>query len=398
MSALALGGLLALAPTAAVAADPGPELRAHGPGGRSFTPGAAGVGDPYFPLDGNGGYDVRHYDLDVRYDPATDVIVGEATITAHATQDLSAFNLDLSGLAVRSVVVDGRTAAWSRDGDELTVTPQRGLRERSRFRVVVRYDGVPAPIVENLGLSGFMPTDDGALVAGQPHVAATWFPVNDHPTDTASYTIEVAVPEGLEASSNGILRSTRTRDGWTTWRWEAKDPMASYLVTLAMGDFDLSAYRADGVRYWDAVDPALDDAGGPRTGSGRPWRSPPARPSSDSHARSRCRPPVPRCPSGSSGTPSPRSTSSWSRRACPGPTRGPRCRTSTGTPPRTPGSRAPPGSRSTRSSSTTSRPPRTAAARAARPASGGRPRAPAPAPSSGRSTSRRTPAGRSRCR
>ena len=26
-------------------------------------PGAAGIGDPYFPLEGNGGYDVRHYDL-----------------------------------------------------------------------------------------------------------------------------------------------------------------------------------------------------------------------------------------------------------------------------------------------------------------------------------------------
>ncbi len=26
-----------------------------------FTAGAAGVGDPYFPDDGNGGYDVDHY-------------------------------------------------------------------------------------------------------------------------------------------------------------------------------------------------------------------------------------------------------------------------------------------------------------------------------------------------
>jgi hypothetical protein len=35
-------------------------------------PGAAGIGDPYFPLEGNGGYDVRHYDLTFSYDPATD--------------------------------------------------------------------------------------------------------------------------------------------------------------------------------------------------------------------------------------------------------------------------------------------------------------------------------------
>jgi hypothetical protein len=64
--------------------------------------GAAGIGDPYFPLDGNGGYDVRHYDLDVRYDPATDVLQGVATIEARATQALSSFNLDFVGLTVRS--------------------------------------------------------------------------------------------------------------------------------------------------------------------------------------------------------------------------------------------------------------------------------------------------------
>ena len=45
-------------------------------------PGAAGIGDPYFPLDGNGGYDVRHYDLRCRLRPATDVLQGMAQIQA----------------------------------------------------------------------------------------------------------------------------------------------------------------------------------------------------------------------------------------------------------------------------------------------------------------------------
>ncbi len=40
----------------------------------TFRPGAAGIGDPYFPMDGNGGYDVKAYDLELGYDPATDVL------------------------------------------------------------------------------------------------------------------------------------------------------------------------------------------------------------------------------------------------------------------------------------------------------------------------------------
>jgi hypothetical protein len=37
-----------------------------------YSPGAPGIGDSYFPLEGNGGYDVQHYDLGLSYDPVTD--------------------------------------------------------------------------------------------------------------------------------------------------------------------------------------------------------------------------------------------------------------------------------------------------------------------------------------
>jgi hypothetical protein len=229
-----------------------------------FSPGAPGIGDPYFPLDGNGGYDVSSYRLDLRYDPSTDRLSGLATISARATQNLSRFNLDLHGLTVRSIVVDRRVANFGRSGDELTVTPLRGLHRGERFTVIVAYDGVPETLEDG---SGFVHTDDGALVVGQPHVAATWFPVNDHPLDKASYEFHITVPAGREAVANGVLRDTDTRRGWTTWTWEAREPMASYLATATNGDFRLTSYRRDGIRFIDAVDPDLYDPSPPRTGS-----------------------------------------------------------------------------------------------------------------------------------
>jgi hypothetical protein len=232
-----------------------------------FGPGASGAGDPYFPLDGNGGYDVKHYDLDLTYDPATDMLGGKATILARATQNLSSFNLDFVGLTIESIKVDGRPASWSRDGQELTVSPSRGLRKQRKFTTVVRYEGIPETIFDEFGISGFIHTDDGALVAGQPHVAATWFPANDHPIDKASYTFKVSVPAGLEVVANGKLKGHWTWRGWTTWLWDAKEPMASYLATANVGEFDLRAYKEDGIRYWDAVDPDLyEPNASPRTG------------------------------------------------------------------------------------------------------------------------------------
>jgi Peptidase family M1 domain/Peptidase M1 N-terminal domain len=222
-----------------------------------FSPGAPGVGDPYFPLDGNGGYEVQHYGLNVTYDPATDRLVGVVTIEAMATENLSRFNLDFDGLTVRSIRVDGRRAMWDRDHGELMITPQDGLRKDQPFVTVVHYGGIPKPIRDALGVSGPLPTDDGVLILGEPHGASTWFPANDHPTDKASFTFDITVPEGLEAIANGSLEDSSTQGGWTTWRWEAEEPMATYLAALAIGEFDIRAYETAGIRFWDAIDPVL---------------------------------------------------------------------------------------------------------------------------------------------
>jgi aminopeptidase N len=224
----------------------------------ALTAGSPGIGDPYYPLDGNGGYDVERYDLDVRYDPGTDELVGEATVRAVADQELSRFNLDLSGLTVQEVTVDGRPASARRTADELVVTPAQRLRAGQTFTTVVRYSGEPRPVQDELGDSGFIHTPDGAVVAGQPDSAATWFPSNDHPRDAAALSVTATVPAGLVAVSNGVLADRHTDGDWTTWRWEADEPMATYLVTLAIGEFDLQERVVDGVRYWDAIDPAID--------------------------------------------------------------------------------------------------------------------------------------------
>lgn len=218
--------------------------------GAAFTPGAAGIGDPYFPLDGNGGYDVAAYDLTLGYTPATNTLTGTARIRAEATQDLSTFNLDFRGLTVREITVNGQPAQWTRSGAELTVEPAAGLPDGSTFSTVVRYDGVPTR-VEGVG---FIHTDDGAVVVGEPHVAATWFPVNDHPSDKASYVFRVTVPAGLEVVANGLPRGRTTAGGRTTWTWQAAEPMASYLATATIGEFQLTSRTVDGIQYIDALD------------------------------------------------------------------------------------------------------------------------------------------------
>jgi opacity protein-like surface antigen len=79
-----------------------------------YEVGSPGSGDPFFPLAGNGGYDVRHYSLDVEYEPDTDQLTGRSVVVARTTQNLRRFNLDLREfLTVSSVRVNGRRASFT---------------------------------------------------------------------------------------------------------------------------------------------------------------------------------------------------------------------------------------------------------------------------------------------
>ncbi|MFR0353382.1 M1 family metallopeptidase [Streptomyces sediminimaris] len=234
-------------------------------GGVHGTPGGSGVHDPYFPKAGNGGYDVGHYDLRLAYDPSGGDrrLTGIATLTARADQDLSAFDLDLVGLHVDGVTVEGRPARFNRAGQELTVRPHDDLAARETFRVTVRYSGTPRTLTDPDGShEGWLRTADGALALGEPVGSMAWFPGNHHPSDKATYDIAVTVPKGLQAVSNGELTGETSAGGRTTFSWHTAAPMASYLATVAVGHYDVSRYTIgpDRLPAYVAVDPTQTKA------------------------------------------------------------------------------------------------------------------------------------------
>ncbi|KPI19908.1 Peptidase M1 membrane alanine aminopeptidase [Actinobacteria bacterium OK074] len=210
-----------------------------------YSPGAPGIGDSYYPYYGNGGYDVEHYDLRLKYQPQTDELAGTATILGVTTQDLSSFDLDFL-LDVSEVRVNGATAAFTTaEQHELVVTPAKPLPKGTPITVVVRYTGVPST-KSAYGFSTWHRTPDGAVAADEPESAWWWFPSNDHPSDKATYDVSVAVPDGTQAISNGTLQSVSSQLGWTRYSWRQNKPQATYLATLALGKFDITTSTSEG--------------------------------------------------------------------------------------------------------------------------------------------------------
>src|ERR1700754_772642 len=208
-------------------------------------PGAAGIGDPLFPTLGNGGYDALHYNLSLRYATATPLqtVSGTVTMVARSTQALSRFNLDFAGDSVKSVSVNGKPAqfSWTKTSEELVITPKRAIRNRDKFVATVSYTShtrTQTPEDQNLPF-GWFTVNGGSVTAAQPDFGHDIYPVNDHPADKASYTIEFNVPEGTTAVANGDLVFRRSKAGRTFSAYFMREPMASELIQLAVGQFEV---------------------------------------------------------------------------------------------------------------------------------------------------------------
>jgi aminopeptidase N len=223
------------------------------------APGTDGLGDPLFSQLGNGGYDVDHYTIELDVAVEKNFISGKTTIEATTTQDLSAFNLDFAGLEVKQLEVDGQEEEFSREGSELTVELAEPIAEGTPFVVTVHYEGVPEPIADPSAplRLGWQTQREGLFVVSEPSGSMNWYPGNNHPLDKATYTYRITVPEPYVVAANGLLAEQIDNEGTTTYVWQMDDPMASYLATVHIGQYEVETEQGPGelpIRHYFPLD------------------------------------------------------------------------------------------------------------------------------------------------
>ncbi len=217
------------------------------------------IGDPYAPELGNTGYDVLHYTIQVNLDPAQPYeLAGVATIEAVAALDnLGEMSLDFIGFEIDELLVNGQPANFRREEGKLVITLPEPLASEEQFQLTIRYQGkaeqARSPYVGFASWLGlFYARENTIYVLSEPDGARYWFPNNDHPRDKATYRFEITVPEGLTAVANGRLIAQENN----TFIWEHNYPMASYLATIAVGEYvRLDSQSPAGVPLRDYVFP-----------------------------------------------------------------------------------------------------------------------------------------------
>lgn len=171
----------------------------------------------------------------------------EVTGTFLATRALARMTLDFEGNDIEAVSVDGATATFTRETDQLTVNFPSPIADGQGFRVNVRYRGT---FRQSRGSSSGFNTNGGLFVvqrsAARPRIFMSldwptrtrrWLPVRDHPRDGAMLAMRATFPSEMTVISNGRRLSNEAGEGNTrTWQYEALTPMPVYDFHLAATD------------------------------------------------------------------------------------------------------------------------------------------------------------------
>ena len=206
------------------------------------------------------GYDVLHYDLDLRLDPTAGSVAGSVELTlafpAGRPPDTLVIDLD-EPLAVDAVDWDQSPTTLARAGEELRIAAPAGAAAGAVVRIA--YHGLPqrhgaysaGMLFRVQGDSPLVPIGPTVLTMSEPWSAHAWWPCKDHPADKATVRLALTVPDSLTAVSNGRLVADETAEpGWRRTVWETGYPTSTYLI----------AVHVAGYVAWEE---ACDLAGGP---------------------------------------------------------------------------------------------------------------------------------------
>ncbi len=198
-------------------------------------------------------FEVIHYTIDLNLDFQEAQINGHTTLTLSPTaKSLDTVAVSLLNYQIDSIVDENSNKVDFNYNDTLlSFRPQSSINKADTVPITVYYQGDPP--IDPTGWGGFYFRKGFAFNLGvgfgaKPHnYGRAWFPCLDNFTDRATYDFYIETPADKKAFCNGLLQDVKTTaNGRKRWHWKLKDPIPTYLTSVAAGPYTTVRERYKG--------------------------------------------------------------------------------------------------------------------------------------------------------
>jgi aminopeptidase N len=200
-----------------------------------------------------GGATPLRYEIALTPNVEAGTFTGQATIRVRADEPVSSITMNALDLEIQRATIDNRQAAvaLNAEAQTLTLTPRSALRA-GEHTIRINYTG--RVLDDAYGLFRVSYTDDAGqtrkMMATQfePADARRLAPMWDQPNRRAIFSMTVTAPtDQMVVGNMPIARQQRVSGGLTRTTFQDTPSMSSYLLFLAVGDFERITTTVDGI-------------------------------------------------------------------------------------------------------------------------------------------------------
>ncbi|MGK0386296.1 MAG: aminopeptidase N, partial [Patiriisocius sp.] len=166
-------------------------------------------------------------------------IQGSVTVTFSMLEDTSKVYLD-------GIAMEPQNPESTSDGNievhfaEDKIWLHGDFEAGYEYSIQFEYSAIPKKALYFVG--------DQIWTQGQGKNTSHWLPSLDDMNDKIEFDLAVLVPEDKTVVSNGRLKNKGDSEGYTGWFFDMEQPMSSYLVAFAVGNFtSTTLFSATGI-------------------------------------------------------------------------------------------------------------------------------------------------------
>lgn len=198
---------------------------------------------------------VEHIALDLSLDIPNRVCAGTCKIRLNPWRDgVERLTLDAVNLQIQSIKIGNAQQAFDYDGEKLQVQLKQPTQVGKAFTLAIAYrTEKPQRGIYFIGPDAHYPNQPVQVwTQGEDEDSRFWFPCFDYPGQLSTSEIRVRVPRPYQAISNGELTETLEEGDFKIYHWVQKQVHPTYLMALAVGDFEViqDQWRTVPVTYY----------------------------------------------------------------------------------------------------------------------------------------------------
>lgn len=191
--------------------------------------------------------DFKTAQVNINIQPNQKTVNGQVIFMFDILKKTDSIFIDAQNMDFKQVLLNGDSVNWFNNGTKLWIVnafkPSNGNQLSFYYKVYPKkamyfIDWDMNENMSSIGLNADLNSIEKQIwTQGQGKYTSNWLPSFDDMNEKVEFDLNITFDSNYEAIANGRLTNKQINDSTTTWHYDMKEPMPSYLVALAIGNY-----------------------------------------------------------------------------------------------------------------------------------------------------------------